>query len=167
MSKHSLSNSNNSPELRVSNTKIENNFIVNDPSNFDILQNPHSVAVPINTVKSDTRLTQEILANSTLTEPFDPANYFSNTPTKSSLSFSGSYSSILERIKRLEHKALEVKVSEDQAKKKKKLELLEKCFQYQKQKIENEDLVAKEKVVLANFEQKFPKAVYLNLLQIQ
>ena len=134
MSKHSLSNSNNSPELRVSNTKIENNFIVNDPSNFDILQNPHSVAVPINTVKSDTRLTQEILANSTLTEPFDPANYFSNTPTKSSLSFSGSYSSILERIKRLEHKALEVKVSEDQAKKKKKLELLEKCFQYQKQK---------------------------------
>ena len=51
-SNHSLSNSNNSHELNVS--KSENYPFVNDPSNFGILPNPRSVAVPSNAVKNDT-----------------------------------------------------------------------------------------------------------------
>ena len=63
--------------------------------------------------------------------------------------------SIQERRKTLEHGALQAKLAEDQAKR--KLELLEKSFQYQKQKIENEALLAKEKVALVNFEQNLSK----------
>ena len=59
--------------------------------------------------------------------------------------------SILERRKTLEHAALETELAEDQAKR--KIELLEKSFQHQKQKIENEALIAKENVALVNFEQ--------------
>ena len=44
-----------------------------------------------------------------------------------------------------------MKLVEDQAER--KIELLEKSFQYQKQKIENEALIAKEKIALVNFEQ--------------
>lgn len=76
------------------------------------------------------------------------------TPTmhaQSSLSSSPSYLSILERKKTLEQAALQVKLAEDQEKR--KLELHEKSFLYQKQKIENEALIAKEKVALVNFEQ--------------
>ena len=108
------------------------------------MPNPHSVAVLSNAVKNDAVL-----------ESFDPANYFNNTPTKSSLSSSASYLSIQERRKTLEHGALQAKLAEDQAKR--KLELLEKSFQYQKQKIENEALLAKEKVALVNFEQNLSK----------
>lgn len=91
-------------------------------------------------------MTQEILPYCTRTESFDPANYSNNTPTKSSLSSSTSYLSILERTKTLEHAVLETKLAVDSAKR--KLELLEKSFQYQKQKTENEALIAKEKVAL-------------------
>ena len=54
---------------------------------------------PSNAVKNDTRSPQEILAYSMLSEPFDPANYSNNTPTKSSLSSKASYLSIQERRK--------------------------------------------------------------------
>ena len=54
--------------------------------------------------------------------------------------------SIQERWKTLEHAVLEAKLAEARAKR--KLELLEKSFQYQKQKIENEALIAIEKVLL-------------------
>ena len=123
--KHSSSNSNNTRELNVS--KPENYPVVNDPSNFDVLPNPHSVAVPSNAVNNDTRLPREILAHSVLTEPFDPANYSNNKPTILFLSSSASYLSILDRRKTLEHAALESKLFEDQAKR--KIELLQKSFQ--------------------------------------
>ena len=61
-----------------------------------------------------------------------------------------SYLSILERRK-TEHAAIEPKLAEDQAKR--KLELLEESFKFQKQKIENKALIAKEKVALVNFRQ--------------
>ena len=73
---------------------------------------------------------------STLTEPFDAANYSNNTPTKLPLSSSASYLSILEKWKTLEHATFEAKLAEGQAKR--KLELFEKSFQYQKQKTKNE-----------------------------
>ena len=131
-SKHWSRNSNNSRELNVTKSKTENYPVVNDLSNFDIWPNSHSVVVPSNGIKNHTWLPREILAYSTLKEPFDPANYSNNTPTKSSLSSSASYLSILERRKALEHAELEAKLAEDQAKR--KLELYEKSFQ--KQKIE-------------------------------
>ena len=59
--------------------------------------------------------------------------------------------SILESRKTLEHAALETELAEDQDKR--KIELLEKSFQHQKQKIEKEALIAKENVALVNFEQ--------------
>ena len=68
-------------------------------------------------------------------------NYFNNTLTKLSLSSIASYLSILERRKKLVHTALKAKLAEDHIKR--KLGLLEKSFQHQKQKIENEALIAK------------------------
>ena len=44
-----------------------------------------------------------------------------------------------------------MKLVEDQVER--QIELLEKSFQYQKQKIENEALITKEKIALVNFEQ--------------
>ena len=152
---HLSSNSNNSRKLNVSKSKIKNYLVVNSTCNFGILQNPHSEAVCSNAVKNDNRSPREISAYSTLTEPFDPVNYPNNTPTMSSLPSTTSYFSnlsfLLERKKTLELATLEVKLAENQAKR--KLELLEKSVQYQKQKIRNEALIAKEKVALVNFEQ--------------
>ena len=129
------SNFNNSGELNVSKAQI--------------------VAVPSNAVKYDTRSPQESLASSTLTEPFDLANYSNNTLTKSSLSSSTSYLSILEKKKKLEHAALETKLAEEQAKR--KLEFLLKIlFITINKKIENEAIIEKEKVALMNFEQNLP-----------
>ena len=101
-------------------------------------------------------------------ESFDPANYSKNTPTMSSLSSSASYLSIQERRKSLEHGALHAKFAEDQVER--KWDLLEKSLQYQKQKIEYEALLAKEKVVFVNFKQNLSnisKVVHQNLPQIQ
>ena len=81
MSKTSSSNSSKKRELNVSNSKIESSPVVNDPSDFDILPNPHTVDVSNDTVKNDTRLDREILAYSTPTEPFAPANYSNNART--------------------------------------------------------------------------------------
>lgn len=129
------SNFNNSGELNVSKAQI--------------------VAVPSNAVKYDTRSPQESLASSTLTEPFDLANYSNNTLTKSSLSSSTSYLSILEKKEKLEHAALETKLAEEQAKR--KLEFLLKIlFITINKKIENEAIIEKEKVALINFEQNLP-----------
>ena len=129
------SNFNNSGELNVSKAQI--------------------VAVPSNAVKYDNRSPQESLASSTLTEPFDLANYSNNTLTKSSLSSSTSYLSILEKKEKLEHAALETKLAEEQAKR--KLEFLLKIlFITINKKIENEAIIEKEKVALINFEQNLP-----------
>ena len=49
------------------------------------------------------------------------------------------------------------KILEYGDKAKRKLELLEKSFQYQKQKIENKAVIAKEKVALVNFEQNLSR----------
>ena len=73
---------------------------------------------------------------STLTEPFDGANYSNNTRRKLPLSSSVSYLSILEKRTTLEHGTFEAKLAEGQTKR--KLELFEKSFQYQKQKTKNE-----------------------------
>ena len=109
--KHSSNNSNNNHELNVS--KSENYSVVIEPSNLDNLPNPHSVAVPSDAVKNDTRSPQEILAHSILIESFDPANYSNNKPTTSSLSSSAFYLAILERRKTPEHALLEAKLVED------------------------------------------------------
>lgn len=94
-SKHSSKNSSkhsskHSPKYssKNSNSSRELNVIVSDPSNFEVIANPHSVAVLNDAVKNDTILPQEILLYFTRTESFDPANYSNNTPTKSSLSSS-------------------------------------------------------------------------------
>lgn len=97
----------------MSKSKIEDNPVVSDPSNFEVIANPHSVAVLNDAVKNDTILAQEILPYFTRTESFDPANYSNNTPTKSSLSSSTSYLSILKRTKTLEHAVLEAKLAVD------------------------------------------------------
>ena len=110
-SKHSSNNSNNNHELNVS--KSENYSVVIEPSNLDNLPNPHSVAVPSDAVKNDTRSPQEILAHSILIESFDPANYSNNKLTTSSLSSSAFYLAILERRKTPEHALLEAKLVED------------------------------------------------------
>ena len=108
--KHSSNNSNNNHELNVS--KSENYSVVIEPSNLDNLPNLHSVAVPSDAVKNDTRSPQEILAHSILIESFDPANYSNNKPTTSSLSSSAFYLAILKRRQTSEHALLEAKLVE-------------------------------------------------------